>query len=200
MRDGDVSALPEDLGARDAGLRREARAGAAARAEAERGEEAEDVERRIIERRIIERRIIMRAGAARLFAGAAREEAAAGAGVGPALRALGPLLHRVEEDGGVEHAQLVAADERGGAAARAVEVVGDAAGGAEHVELRGEGLEHELDAGGSVRARRGPRGPHTGPSGAAARVTARDARLDAMEVPGGRARAPDLARRSSFML
>ena len=96
MRDGDVSALPEDLGARDAGLRREARAGAAARPEAELGEEVEDVVR----------------------AGAAREEAAAGAGVGPALRALGPLLHRVEEDGRVEHAQLVAADERGGAAAR----------------------------------------------------------------------------------
>jgi hypothetical protein len=76
---------------------------------------------------------------------------------------------------------------------RAVEVVGDAAGGDEHVELRGEGLEHELDSGGSVRARRGP-------SGAPARVTARDARLDALEVPGGRARAPDLARRSSFML
>jgi hypothetical protein len=75
-------------------------------------------------------------------------------------------------------------------------VVGDAAGGAEHIELRGEGLEHELDA----RARRGPRGSpargRRGPRGAPARVTARDARLDAREVPGGRARAPDLARRS----
>jgi hypothetical protein len=155
-RDGDVGTLPEDLSRLDLGVGREPRAGAAARLQAELGEEVEHVVR----------------------AGAACEEAAAGGGVGAALRAGGPGVHGVEERERVEHAQLVAAEERGGAALErggAVKVVRHPARGAEHVEVRRKEPEDEVDAGLGVR------------------VALRDAGPDALEVPGRRGRAPEVS-------
>ncbi len=98
------------------------------------------------------------------------------------MRAGGPGPHGVQEHERIENTELVAADERCGAAGEcggAVEVVGHGDTDAEHIELGGEVLEDEFNTCLGVR------------------VALRDVRLDAGQVPGRRGCAPDLALGSS---